>query len=398
MLLINPKIAKGVHHGLAEARRGKGMACAFYLLPHCLIRVLSGIRGPLFPRSSSCRRVSVVSLFLALLSISLAHAEDRVVVQNADSSTKRTLTGEIVDYNGKELRVQLATGQAMNVPAARVMQVESAWQAQHEAADRLRDERKYTEAIDAYRQALRTESRTWAKRRIMADAVTAYESLGQFDRAGDAFAVLMQADEHWQYLERAPLAWLSSGLADARLEQRAQTWLASELAPVQLLGASWSLSSPQRTQAVNTLRKLSNHTDARIAHLADAQLWRANITTVGPQELAAWEAQILRMPANLRGGPCLVLGRGWLQQNARMLGNEEMVLRRAVIAFMQAPVMHADRPLIAMQGLEQAAVVLEQLQWKDEATSVLRELARDFADTDAGRAAAAKLPRDTARP
>ena len=362
------------------------------------IRVFSVIRGPLpLLLSSPCLRVSVVSLFLALLSPSLARAEDRVVVQNADSSTTRTLTGEIADYNGKELRIQLATGQALNVPAARVVRVESTWQAEHEAADRLRDERKHLEAIDAYRQALRKESRAWAKRRIMADAITAYESLGQFERAGEAFALLMQADEHWQYLERAPLAWLSA-LVDARLEQRAQMWLASELAPVQLLGASWSLSGAQRTQAVNTLRKLSNHADARIAHLADAQLWRANITTVGPQELAAWEAQILRMPANLRAGPYLVLGRGWLQQNARMLGNADVVQRRAVAAFMQAPVLHADRPQLALQGLEQAANVLEQLSWQDEATVVLRELASDFANTDAGRAAAARLPRETARP
>jgi hypothetical protein len=127
--------------------------------------------------------------------------------------------------------------------------------------------------------------------------------------------------------------------------------------------------------------------------LADAQLWRANVATVGPQELQAWETQIERMPANLRSGPYLVLGKGWLQQNARMLGDADPIHRRAAWAFLKPPLLAPERPAHAMEGLLLAADPLAKLQWDDEATVVLREVAARYADTEAGRTAAERLQR-----
>jgi tetratricopeptide (TPR) repeat protein len=337
-------------------------------------------------------------LFALVVGLSLvgvaARAADRVTVAAPEGSAPpRVLTGTIDDYNGLELRLILPSGQPFTTPAARVRAVETVWNEQHVAADRLRGERKYDEAIESYRAALRGETRPWGRRVILAEVVTCFENLGQYDRAGDIFVQLMKADEHHQYLERIPLPW-RSGAVDPAIEQRAKVWLAqSDLPPAQLLGAGWLLSGAQRAEAVATLRRLSNSLDARIGHLADAQTWRANIATVGPQELQAWELQIARMPENLRAGPYLTLGRGWLQQNARMSGPAEPVFRRAATSFLKTAVLFPDRPQLAAQGFEQAALALEGLAWHDEATSALREAARDFPDTEAGRLAAEKLRR-----
>jgi hypothetical protein len=330
-----------------------------------------------------------------LLLPSLAFADDRVTVATGnDNAGRRTLQGTITDFNGKELRIETSAGQPMTVPAARVIDVQTTWTPAHAEGDRLLAEHKFAEALTSYREANGAENRLWAKRRIMAQVVTCYEALGQFDRAGDAFVLLMKTDEHWQYYERIPLAWTSS-LTDVALAQRAKAWLAAEaLPPVQLLGASWSIAGEQRTTALASLRQLSASTDPRLAHLADAQVWRANVATVGPQELQAWEAQIERMPINLRSGPYLVLGKGWLQQDARMLGPSEPIQRRAAWAFLKPPILTPERAAHAVEGLTLAAGPLVKLKWDDEAHSVLRELATTYPDTDAGKAAAERLARE----
>lgn len=333
---------------------------------------------------------AVVYLAMLLLPVAAA-AQDRVVIATGADGQQRTLSGKIADFNGKELRFEVAGGQSVTIPTARVIEAAPARQAAHTLADQLFSQHKFAEALEAYRQATTDEDRVWLKRRIMADAVTSYEALGQLDRAGDAFVLLMKSDEHYQYFERIPLNW-TSGLVDPALEQRAKAWLADDrLPPAQLLGASYLLAGADRAKVLATLRALSNSTDHRLAHLADAQVWRANIGTVGPQELKAWETQINRMPAELRSGPYLVLGKGWLQQDARMLGPAEESYRRAAWAFLKPPVLYPDRPAHALLGLSSAAEPLMKLAWDDEAASVLREVAQQFPTTDAGRAAAARL-------
>lgn len=333
-------------------------------------------------------------LSLLVVVVALApglRAEDSVVITSGAENTPRTVTGKIIDYNGKQLQLETTAGQAVTIPAARVVQVTPERKTSHIEADRLASQRQFAEAITAYRAAAAAEERLWLKRRLMAEIVTCYESLGQLDRAGDAYVQVMKSDEHGQYLERMPCNW-STALIDPTLEQRAKQWLAlDDLPAAQLLGASYLLAGPERTRALATLRTLSSSADPRLAHLADAQTWRANIATVGPQELKAWETQIERMPGNLRSGPYLVLGKGWLQQDARMLGPSEDLYRRAAWAFLKPPILYPERPAHALLGLTSAVEPITKLTWNDEAQSILSEIATQFPDTDAGRAAAQRL-------
>jgi hypothetical protein len=318
-------------------------------------------------------------------------AEDRVIVTTgADNAGRRTLTGEIRDFNGKELKIGLTSGQELSVPASRVIEVQTTRPAKQVEAEAHVQKREFPEALEAFRLALREESRGWAKRRIMADVVTCYESAGDLPNAGKMFELLMKGNEFRQFLDRAPLLW-TSGLIDTQQERQAAAWLASSDASLQLLGASWSLAGAGRNDAIAALRKLSNNADARVVHLADAQLWRANIATVGTSELKAWELQIERMPPELRPGPYLVLGKGWAMQDARMLGGREELHRRAIWAFMKPAILWPERPALALQGLSGAAESLAKLQWTEETKIVLGEIAKEFPETEAGGAAERRL-------
>jgi tetratricopeptide (TPR) repeat protein len=324
----------------------------------------------------------------------LVRAEDRVRVSSGNDN-ERTLVGIISDYTGKELRIELATGQQVVVPAARVLEVQSNWSEAHQQADDLAARHDYEGAIDAYRRAVSSETRAWVRRRILASVTTVYENQGEIARAGDTFLTLMKADEHWQYLERIPLAWTSS-FADGAVEARAESWLAtSDLPPAVLLGASWSLAGRNRTAAMAALRKLSDHTDRRIAMLAEAQLWRANLASVGTQEVNAWETQIARMPAELRAGPYTLAAKGWLTQDSRQHSGGEATYQRAVWAAMRVPVLFPERHALAAEALASSAEALGKLRWTEEAQSVDRELAENFPETAAGQAAQRRLQMNT---
>lgn len=346
-----------------------------------------------YPRHASCLR-GLSALLLLLTLLSPASAEERVVVRPATPgpmAAERTLTGTIVDYNGKELRMELTGGQTTVVPAARVAEIQFQRSEAHAQAREHFAAGRYAESVDAYRTAVQQEMRPWVRRILLAEVVTCFESQGEIIRAAETYLSLLKLDEHWQYFERIPLAWTTS-FVDGAVEARAATWLERrDSPPAQLLGASWSLSGPRRGVAVELLRELSNHTDPRIAHLADAQLWRANLATVGPQELNAWQGQIDRMPAELRPGPYLVLGKGWLAQDARKLGPTSDAHKQAANAFLRAPVLVPERHALAAAGLEGAADALARLQWHDEETSVLRELASRFPQSAAGEAAKRRL-------
>lgn len=333
---------------------------------------------------------AIIALLL-LVTTSVVAADSVTVATGTDNARRRLLSGTISEFNGRELRIELTNGQTVSVPTDKVLDYTSTWTAAQQEAEQLVREHKYAAALEAYRRAVTEEQRPWARRKLLADVVTCYENHGQIDRAGDAYLLLSKQDEQGQYADRIPLAWLS-GLTANDIEAKAKSWLASESSPAaQLLGASWLLSSPQRAAAVATLRKLASHTDPRIAHLADAQLWRANIATVGRPELDAWKPQIERMPANLRAGPYLILAKGLTAQEGRELKPDATTRQAAAWNYLRAPLLFPERHALAAQGLEGAAAELVKLEQLDDATRLYDELAQGYADTQWGENAATQL-------
>lgn len=304
--------------------------------------------------------------FFTLLAMILpltAWAED-VVVFRGGKEAKQTLrrTGTIEDYSGAGLIIKTSAGREETIPVERVIEIQTPTSAEETKGDALSRAGKLLEAIDAYRAAKRSESRRWVVRRIMARLVSCYERQGQVDLAGDEFLALLAGDAETPYYAAIPLAWRAS----AATPTQAKAWLGQTKEPTAvLLGASWLLAGADRQRAINALTALTTDLDPRIARLATAQLWRTKQVTASSDEIDRWQAQLEKLPGDLRAGPLLVIGDGLLRHNR----SED-----AGLAYLQVPLVYHSRELLAADGLLSAARVLEKLKRTDDAARLYREL------------------------
>lgn len=298
-------------------------------------------------------------------------AEDVVLVasgQEGRSPVRRT--GEILDYNGQTLTLRAPTGASAAIPADRVMEVHAEWSAPHRRGDELFAAANFAEALEQYREAARQEQRLWVRRRLIAQAVWCYRNLDQPDLSATAFLTLAAEDPTLLHLDAIPLAWTSEQ-PDAAFERRLQTWLAGENTLAALIAASWLLPTRERPSAVQKLRGLTSHSDARIALLAEAQLWRAQPTATA-DDVARWRQILDRIPVSLRAGPYYVLG-----QALARLGEG----RQAALAFLRVPMLYPRQRALAAEALLAAGRELERLDRNDEAAQLYRELVTQYAES-----------------
>ena len=80
-----------------------------------------------------------------------AWGADRVVVVR-DGQT-RTVSGEILDYTGSELKLMTAAGREETIPGSQIQSVETSWSDAQMAADKKRESGDFQAALDEYRQA-----------------------------------------------------------------------------------------------------------------------------------------------------------------------------------------------------------------------------------------------------
>jgi tetratricopeptide (TPR) repeat protein len=322
-------------------------------------------------------------LICTLLLASIAMADDVVVVSSGkDARGRARIPGVIVEYTGKELTLRQAGGRDSAIPADRVVAIESQWQQQHSAGDAQFDAGEFAKALDLYRVAVRDEQRTWARRQILARVVWCYHNLGQIEAAGATFLIILRSDPTTQYFDAIPLSW-TTGQPSPALEREAKTWLADEtLSPAALMGASWLLSTPDRSAAMAKLQRLTTDADPRVAQLAEAQLWRTKIVTSTPQEVAGWQQQVERIPSELRAGPYFALGQALARQNLH---------EQAALAFLRVPILHSSNRSLSADALLAAARALESLGQNDAAAGLYRELINDYATTAPAAEAQARL-------
>jgi tetratricopeptide (TPR) repeat protein len=291
-------------------------------------------------------------------------AEDVVVVrQGTDGQQRRA--GEIVDYTGQRLVLNVSDGRAEQIPADRVISVETPRGSDHEAADRLYGEGKDAEAANLYRSAVQRESRVWVQRMILAQLTRCYRNLEQPDRAGDMFLTLLRSDPQTPWFDAIPLAWTAQA-PSAEFTQTAAAWMAATQSPASaLLGASWLLSSSRREEALQTLVRLTSSDDPRVAQLAEAQRWRTALVTATEDEVRRWGAHLDRMDPSLRAGPSFVVG----QALARLNQPEQSAL-----AFLRVSILYPDQRGLAAESLLAAGQQLEKAADPDGAARLYREL------------------------
>jgi tetratricopeptide (TPR) repeat protein len=330
------------------------------------------------PRDLPGRVWSLVLMFAAVVLVApQAEGEDTVVAASASDPMARVKrTGQILEYTGNELKLRTSLGLEETIPAGRVIEIQATWNPSHQAGDVARAKGELDEAIAAFRQAKAEERRPWARRRIAAELAGAYLEAGRIESAGDEFLAIVASDPATRHYDIVPIAWRPAP-PDAAIERHAAAWLAKgQSPPARVLGASWLLAGPRRTEAIATLEELVKASDPRVAGLATIQLWRTKLVTAKPADLAIWQAQLEKMPREIQAAGWYVLGDVHSRQNQP---------EQAALAYLKVPLLHRRQRAMAANALLAAGKQLEKMGQKDQAAGLYREIARDFAHLPAAK-------------
>lgn len=311
---------------------------------------------------------SVITLLTAVAAV----ADDVVIYSTgSDGRGRARVTGVITEYTSGELRIRQATGREPTIPADRVIEIETTWTRQHQVANQLLKGAKFEEALQQFVEAGKEESRPWVKRQIVAQQVRCQRALGKLDQACMTFLSLYASEKNTRHFEAIPLSW-TVHQPSRGFERRCLDWLQRGRNPVAaLMAASWLQSTQHRSQAIASLKALANQPDARIAHLADAQIWRTQTVTAKQEQVQRWESQTVRMPENLRAGPYFILGR-----TMSRLGQSQ----EAALQFMRVPILYPEDRQLAAESLHAAGRELERLGQIEEALGLYRENVEDYSE------------------
>ena len=314
---------------------------------------------------------------IVLIAFGGARAADVVRIAPAEGDGAAFgIEGQVLDYTGREIVIRLDRGTERRVPADRVVEIQTAWPPGYEEGLRALAEKDFPAAQENLIAANRAESRAWARRLILAGLARAMLGLGHADQAGEVVLAILASDPASPHLDLLPLAW--SGDAEVP-PQKAQAWLAQpDLPAANLLGASYLLSTAKQMDAAEVLRRLTAVPDARIATLAEAQLWRTRVATADAAEVARWQAAIEQMPVELQAGPYFVVG-----EALRRLGRQD----EAALALLRVPVHAPEKSGLAARALLAAAESLRDAGHPDEALRLAREILRDHAETPSAKTA-----------
>jgi tetratricopeptide (TPR) repeat protein len=309
-------------------------------------------------------------------------AQDIVIHSSAtDPAARIKRQGQILDYTGTELRLRTNLGRDETIPATRVLEIKTEWTAPHIAASAARAAGNIDEAIAAYREAKRSETRPWAVRQIMAELSGTYLEAGRIDQAGDEFVAIVASDPATQHYDVIPIAWRAAA-PDAPLEARAAAWLAARAPLARLLGASWILAGPQRREAITALEELLKNEDESIRALAACQLWRTKLVTATPADVTLWQTQLERMPSKVQAAGWYVVGDLLARQNQP---------ERAALAYLKVPLLFRRQRAMAAEALLAAGKQLEKTGQSSQAAGLYREILRNFAHLTIAAEAEARI-------
>ena len=168
-----------------------------------------------------------------------ALADDVVYLRSPSNPRARTkISGQIVDYTGKELVIHTDAAAPRRIPSEQVAGIETAWTADQQAGDAMLAKHEFAAALAQYQLALKKDERRWVRRKIIADMIWCYRGLDQLGRAGELFLILVRDDPATPYYACIPLNWLPRE-PSPDCEQRSREWLArGEGAEAVLLAAS----------------------------------------------------------------------------------------------------------------------------------------------------------------
>lgn len=214
------------------------------------------------------------------------------------------LSGDVRAFDGKVLRILVTGDEAeTTVSAHRVLWIErdDSTDAETEAI-RLYVEGDFGKSLSRLPSVLQQRPPVWRQQWISMLAACAAWKSGRSKIALELVGQLDRRPLPPLAIAWLPVAWQNRAQpADAVTEAKER--LSDPSAAVQLVAASWLISSPHRSQAVDALKQLRSHPRAELARLADVLLWR---TATPPQVIESsenWQRKIDALPMVLQTGP-----------------------------------------------------------------------------------------------
>ncbi len=214
-------------------------------------------------------------------------------------------SGEVLEFNASELRLLVAGDEAVTtVAASRVLWIEPGNISELEVeAIKLFVAGEHAQSLAKLPSVLKQRPPVWRQQWItMLAACAAWKS----GRSKIALELVSQLDR--RPLPPIALAWLpvawQNGAQTADAMTEAKNRLADSSAAVQLVAASWLLSSsPDRNQASAVLKKLQTQDRADIARLAEILLWRTATPPQVIESAESWQSKVDALPMVLQIGP-----------------------------------------------------------------------------------------------
>ncbi|WP_146532817.1 hypothetical protein [Rubripirellula reticaptiva] len=217
--------------------------------------------------------------------------------------------GAVVDFDHQQLRVIAAGDEAETIVSARrVIWIEPG-AVSSEQADAIEqyESGNYANALSALPAILKQRPPVWRQQWLTMMAANAAWKTSRADIALELVSQLDRRPLPPLVIAWLPVAWKNGGQS-AVVVQAAKARLQDPSLAVQLVAASWLLSSADRSEATSVLQSLATQTDRTdIARQAKCLAWR----TATPPQVAAssqrWQQELMKLPMVWQVGPTVTL-------------------------------------------------------------------------------------------
>lgn len=267
-------------------------------------------------------------------------ALDVLVLKRPGSDALSRRKGRIEQWQGRTITMTIGS-RSKEFDSDQLVGLETQWSPKFTQAKQLKAEGKFRESVRLFTEAIKGESRPWAKRIIRAELMGVYLLLSEPASSVQEFRLILSGDSNSRFINRMPLPWENR----LTLVPNAGDWMDSDDSAMKLLGASWSLTTSKREQAIEVLADLASDLDPRIRDLATAQLWRTR-SRVNKKLAQHWEGIVEEMDRESRAGALFVLARA--QQKVGRID-------AAVLNLMKVVTLHDQQPALVAASLKQIA-------------------------------------------
>ncbi len=285
--------------------------------------------------------------------------------------------GTVVEYTDSYVMIRTDGGQTRRIEWAELAYLEVEYLESYRRGLSLLAEGRVTEAVALLDDAVRAETRPWARALALGALMKGYTLAGHYRLALQRLAEELRhrpARIEWSQL---PVWWFAKPAPEDAVTE-ASRLLAAPQVELAVTGASYVLASAQRQAAANAVRVYEDDQDVTRRVYARSLLALHGFRDADP---VAWRAEIDSLPLRQQPGPLLALAQVLERRGQR---------RPAVHVYLRVAFVHPDRPRLAAFALWHAAQLLEQTGRADAAITLYRELRKRYPHSTEAHAAEAQ--------